>query len=327
MIKALNAMKDFRNEILDAREEVLFEKKQYLKEQALKETTRNSEAVGLIIVANKFYKESFSLFNEAKSLVCSNEEQYDEKAELLDHSQLLVGIANDLVAAYIEEEMPAHFKKTNERGVLGIKGLLQLMNQGKFNAVDSLIKTFTPHINVNEDFVNSIFEVVKDLNLNNKGSVEAFYNDLSITLNKDFSTENTDSLLTENKSTELAEKEEPVDFIGFDLEEPAEIDEPVEIVDFNLWVKEHKSTELAEKEEDFVGALFEKEDTFIGFDLEEKPIYSSKKTISQDSCEEYNLELYGVAEKEECNMDDDILSLDLDDLKEYPQYCDMSLTF
>lgn len=159
MLKELSVMKDFRNEVQDFREEVSFQYNKYLEELILKKKEQNTESLLTVISVNKLYETGFNLFNEAKSIVCANEFDFVEKSELLDNSQRLMSIANEMVEFLIEEEMPTRFFKNNGE-LLEIKGLLKLMNQGKFYAVDSIIKDFIYFLNVDNDVLEDRKSVV-----------------------------------------------------------------------------------------------------------------------------------------------------------------------
>lgn len=171
MIEALSLLRERRVEVANFREETLVQKNDFIKKQALKYTAINTKAVVMILAANRFYKEGFNLFNEAKNLICSNREQFDEKAELLDRSQLLIGIGNEFVSTYIKADLPYYFK-ARSKDPLYVRGLIQLMNDGRFSRVDSLIKEFTQYINVDKDFIRRSYTDLKDLDLSNKEELE-----------------------------------------------------------------------------------------------------------------------------------------------------------
>lgn len=171
MIEALSLLRERRVEVANFREETLVQKNEFVKQQALKYTAINTKAVVMILAANRFYKEGFNLFNEAKDLICSSKEQFDEKAELLDHSQLLIGIGNEFISTYIKSELPYYFK-ARSKDPLYVRGLIQLINDGRFSRVDSLIKEFTQYINVDRDFIRRSYIDLKDLDLSNKEELE-----------------------------------------------------------------------------------------------------------------------------------------------------------
>lgn len=172
MIQALSLLIERRAEVVNFREEILVQKSDFVKQQALKYTATNTKAVVMILAANRFYKEGFNLFNEAKNLICSNKEQFDEKAELLDRSQLLIGIGNEFISTYTKAKLPYYFKARNSKNPLYVRGLIQLMNDGKFSRVNSLIKEFTKYINVDKDFIRRSYTDLKDLDLSNKEELE-----------------------------------------------------------------------------------------------------------------------------------------------------------
>ena len=173
MLEALSLLKERRAEIANFREETLVQKNEFIRQQALKYTTINTKAIVMILAANKFYKEGFELFAEAKDLSCSTKEDFDAKVELLDHSQLLIGIGNEFVDTYIKSELPYYFKaRNNYKDPLYVRGLIQLMNDGRFNRVNSLIKEFTQYLNVDQDFVRKSYTDLRDLDLSNKEELE-----------------------------------------------------------------------------------------------------------------------------------------------------------
>lgn len=174
MLQALSLLKERRIEVVNFREEILVQKSDFVKQEALKYTAINTKAVIMILAANRFYKESFNLFNKAKDFTCSTKEHFDEKAELLDHSQLLMGIGNEFISTYINAKLPYYFKARHNKNPLYVKGLIQLMNEGRFSRVDSLIKEFTKYINIDKDLVKRSHADLKNLNLSNKEELEIF---------------------------------------------------------------------------------------------------------------------------------------------------------
>lgn len=250
MLQQLQLIKEIRNDVQNSREEILFQHKKLMEELALKKRERNTESLIVTVLVNNLYEEGLSLLNEAKSIVCSNEADFVKKAELLDDSQKLLGVASEMVEFLISEEMPTRFFKNNGGGLLEIKGLLKLMNQGKFNAVDLIIKEFIPCIDVDKEVLDNAFGVFESINLRQAKSFEDLYNLIS-----EF----------DKSSYELAEKESDEESYGFDLD----------VDSYGLEEKESDeySYELSEKESDESMYLLqekESDEDFPGFDLDEE---------------------------------------------------------
>ena len=313
MLENLNAMREIRSEVQNFREEVLFQHKSFMEELALKKTEQNTESLITVIFVNNLYKEGFSLFNEAKSIVCTNESDFVKKAELLDNSQQIIGIANEMVEFLIKEEMPTRFFKNNREGLLDIKGLLKLMNQGKFNAVDSIIKDFIPDINVDKEILDNAFELFEGISLREVKSEEDLIDLISRFTEKQ---KEMISYLPAEKPEEiisylpaqsdedlygLAEKESEEDSDGFILDEPNEdLDLDVEFNDDLFGLAEKQSDEelygLAEKEseEGSDGFILDEpnEDLDLDLDVEFNDDFFGLTEKQSDE------ELYGLAEKE-----------------------------
>ena len=253
MLQQLELIKEIRNDVQNSREEVIFQHKKFMEELALKKREQNTESLMATVLVNNLYKEGISLFNEAKSIVCSNESAFVEKAELLDNSQKLIGVATEIVEFLVKEGMPTRFFKNNGGGLLEIKGLLKLMNQGKFYAVDSIIKEFIPYIDVDKEVLDNAFNLFESINLRQAKSFEDLYNLIS-----EFDV----------SSCELAEKESDESMY---LLQEKELDEDM----YLLQEKEsdESSYELAEKESDESMYLLqekESDEDFPGFDLDEE---------------------------------------------------------
>ena len=305
MLQQLQLIKEIRNDVQNSREEVLFQHKKFMEELALKKREQNTESLIATVLVNNLYEEGLSLLNEAKSIVCSNEADFVKKAELLDDSQKLLGVASEVVEFLISEEMPTRFFKNNGGGLLEIKGLLKLMNQGKFNAVDLIIKEFIPCIDVDKEVLDNAFNLFESISLRQVKSFEDLYNLISGFAEKQEEDE---------CSYELAEKESDEESYGFDLDvdsyglEEKESDEYLENVNFFGLAEKQSDEELYGLEEK------ESDEESYGFDLDVDSYGLEEKESDECSYElaekESDESMYLLQEKE---SDEDFPGFDLDE--------------
>lgn len=272
MLNELISLKEIRTEVQDFIEEVAFQKQEFLEKLALEERKDNTISIVATITAKNLQERAFDLHKEAKCMEVSSISDFEKKEELLKEAETLMTMAIEAVESIIEEEMPVSFRIKETGELLEIKGLLKLMNQGRFNAVDSIIKEFVPFINVDEEVINLTFKMFESLDMSKVKNIEHFAEMFIEFFDENYKKDDSDVELEESNYL-LAEKDE--EFEGFELDYV-----PDEALDVEFDFDKEDIFELAEKESDESMYLLQEKESFDSdkrheeFEQEMKKVWS-----------------------------------------------------
>ena len=162
MIRELNMLNDFRGEIQNFAESVICEQSMFLNDDLYRESVL-TESFALLVMAGKFYKKGFDLYNQAKEKRCYQESSYTSKLDIAYTAQSFVGLAEQILRVYYQENRPMYFYTKDGGDRLAVRGLLKLMHQGKFDSIDSLINKYVANMFIDMEYINKLCKFISGI--------------------------------------------------------------------------------------------------------------------------------------------------------------------